>query len=280
MARIVGGIGCSHAPSIAHSYDQGQQQDPMWAPLYRGFEPAKLWLSKLKPDLMVVLYNDHMKRFFFDAYPSFALGVADLYPQADEGWGTRDFPDLPGHSGFGWHLANSLIEDEFDPTICQEMSVDHGVFSILPLLAESPWPAPIVPIAANVILHPMPTPRRFFRLGGAIRRAVEAYPADLRVLMLATGGMSHQLHGARFGFINPQWDNEFLDKLESDPEVLTRLTHQDYMERGGAESVEVIMWLAMRAALGATVRRVHRYYYAPMLTGYGLIVFEGADGSA
>jgi protocatechuate 4,5-dioxygenase beta chain len=137
-----------------------------------------------------------------------------------------------------------------------------------------------VPIAANVILHPMPTPRRFFRLGAAIRRAVETYPADLRVLMLATGGMSHQLHGTRFGFINPQWDNEFLDRLESDPEALTRLTHRDYMERGGAESVEVIMWLAMRAALGATVRRVHRYYYAPMLTGYGLIAFEGTDGSA
>jgi protocatechuate 4,5-dioxygenase beta chain len=206
--------------------------------------------------------------------------VAELYPQADEGWGTRDFPDLPGHSGVGWHLANSLVEDEFDPTICQEMSVDHGIFSVLPLLADSPWPAPIVPIAANVILHPMPTPRRFFRLGAAIRRAIQTYPADLRVLIMATGGMSHQLHGARFGFINPQWDNEFLDKLESDPQSLTRLTHRDYMERGGAESVEVIMWLAMRAAMGETVRRVHRYYYAPMLTGYGLIVFEGTDGSA
>jgi hypothetical protein len=280
MARIVGGIGCSHAPSIAHSYDHGQQQDPMWAPLYRGFEPAKQRLSKLRPDLMVVLYNDHMNRFFFDAYPSFAVGVADTYAQADEGWGTRDLPDLPGHSGFGWHLVQSLVEEEFDPTICQEMTVDHGIFSILPLLAETPWPAPVVPIAANVILHPMPTPRRFFRLGEAIAHAVETYPANLRVLVMATGGMSHQLHGPRFGFINPQWDNEFLDKLESDPQALTVLTHQDYMERGGAESVEIIMWLAMRAALGGAVRRVHRYYYAPMLTGYGLIVLESANGSA
>src|SRR5262249_42109422 len=150
MARIVGGIGCSHAPAIAHSYDHGQQQDAMGAPLYRGLQPAKKGMSKLKPDLMVVLYNDHMNRFFFDAYPSFAVGVADTYAQADEGWGTRDLPDLPGHSGFGWHLAQSLVEDEFDPTICQEMSVDHGIFSILPLLAETSWPAPVVPIAANV----------------------------------------------------------------------------------------------------------------------------------
>ncbi|HEY7246459.1 MAG TPA: class III extradiol dioxygenase family protein [Xanthobacteraceae bacterium] len=278
MARIVGGIGCSHAPSIAHSYDKGQQRDPMWAPLYEGFAPARDWLSQLRPDLMIVVYNDHMNRFFFDAYPSFALGVADTYPQADEGWGTRDLPDLAGDSRFAWHLARSLVEDEFDPAICQEMTVDHGIFSILPLLARTPWPAPIVPIAANVILHPIPTPRRFFRLGEAIRRAVAGYPADLRVLVMATGGMSHQLHGPRFGFTNPQWDNEFLDRIEHDPQSLTRLTHQDYMERGGAESVEVIMWLAMRAALGTSVRRVHRYYYAPMLTGYGLIVLEGTAG--
>jgi len=249
----------------------------MWAPLYAGFEPAKEWLSRVKPDLMIVLYNDHMNRFFFDAYPTFALGVAEAYPQADEGWGRRDLPDLAGHSAFSWHLAHSLVEDEFDPTLCQEMAVEHGIFSILPLLAETPWPAPIVPIAANVILHPIPTPRRFYRLGEAIRRAIENYPADLRVLIMATGGMSHQLHGARFGFVNPQWDNEFLDRLESDPQSLIQLTHADYMERGGAESVEMIMWLAMRGALGASVRRAHRYYYAPMLTGYGLLVLENAD---
>ena len=275
MARL-GGIGCSHSPSIAHSYDH-RQHDPMWAPLYAGFEPAKEWLSRVKPDLMIVLYNDHMNRFFFDAYPTFALGVAEAYPQADEGWGRRDLPDLAGHNAFSWHLAHSLVEDEFDPTLCQEMAVDHGIFSILPLLAQTPWPAPIVPIAANVILHPIPTPRRFYRLGEAIRRAIENYPADLRVLIMATGGMSHQLHGARFGFVNPQWDNEFLDRLESDPQSLIRLTHADYMERGGAESVEMIMWLAMRGALGASVRRAHRYYYAPMLTGYGLLVLENAD---
>jgi protocatechuate 4,5-dioxygenase beta chain len=157
------------------------------------------------------------------------------------------------------------------------MTIDHGVLSALPLLTDVHWPAPIVPIAVNVIQHPLPTPRRLFRLGEAIRRAVSAYPQDLRVLVLATGGMSHQLHGERFGFLNPDWDNEFMDKLESDPLALIRLSHHDYMERGGAESVEVIMWLAVRGALGDKVRRVHRHYYAPMLTGYGLVAFEGAD---
>ena len=277
MARIVGGIGCSHAPSIANSYDRGLQKDPVWAPLYEGYEPAKVWLDRLRPDLMIIVYNDHMNRFFFDAYPTFALGVGETHPQADEGWGKRDLPDLPGHSAFSWHLAESLIEDEFDPTICQEMSVDHGILSVLPLLTTNRWPAPIVPLAANVIQHPLPKPRRFFRLGQAIRRAVESYPEDLRVLVVSTGGMSHQLHGKRFGFMNPEWDNEFLDRLERDPQSLVHLTHRDYIERGGAESVEMIMWLAMRGALGASVRRAHRYYYAPMLTGYGLLVLENAD---
>jgi protocatechuate 4,5-dioxygenase beta chain len=218
-----------------------------------------------------------MNRFFFDAYPTFALGVSDAHPQADEGWGKRDLPDLPGNAAFSWHFAQSLVEDEFDPTICQEMTVDHGILSILPLLTDDRWPAPLVPLAANVIQHPLPTPRRFFRLGQAIRNAVESYPEDLRVLVVSTGGMSHQLHGPRFGFMNPEWDNEFLDRLETDPESLARMKHDEYMARGGAESVEMIMWLAMRSALGPKVRRIHRHYYAPMLTGYGLIVFESAD---
>ena len=227
--------------------------------------------------MIVAVYNDHMNRFFFDAYPTFALGVSDKHPQADEGWGKRDLPDLPGDADFSWHMAQSLVEDEFDPTICQEMPVDHGILSILPLLTDNRWPAPLIPLAANVIQHPLPTPRRFFHLGQAIRRAVESYPKDLRVLVVATGGMSHQLHGDRFGFMNPDWDNEFLDLLEHDPQALVKLKHHDYMERGGAESVEMIMWLAMRSSLGEKVRRIHRHYYAPMLTGYGLIVFEGAD---
>src|SRR5262245_58740511 len=206
MASIVGGIGCSHAPSIAHSYDRGLQKDPTWAPLYAGYEPAKRWLEALRPDLMVVVYNDHMNRFFFDAYPTFALGVGDRHPQADEGWGKRDFPDFPGHSAFAWHLAASLVDDEFDPTICQEMTVDHGILSVLPLLTEHHWPAALVPLAVNVIQHPLPSPRRLFRLGEAIRRAVESYPDELRVLIVAIGGMSHQLHGSRFGLLNPEWD--------------------------------------------------------------------------
>jgi hypothetical protein len=280
VARIIGGIGTSHAPSIAHAYDKHLQADPLWAPLFDGYKPAKAWLERVEPDLMVVFYNDHMNRFFFDAYPTFALGVGERHALADEGWGKRNFPDLPGDAAFGWHLARSLVADEFDPTICQEIAIDHGILSVLPLLCDTPWPAPVLPIAVNVIQHPLPSALRLWKLGRAIRRAVETYPRDLKVVVLGTGGMSHQLHGERFGFMNPEWDNRFMDLLEADPLALTRMSHREYMELGGAESVELIMWLGMRGALDGSVRRIQRNYHAPLITGYGLLVLENAAPSA
>ena len=206
--------------------------------------------------------------------------MGDRHPQADEGWGKRDFPDLKGDSDFAWHLARSLVADEFDPTICQEMTVDHGILSILPLLCDTSWPTPVVPLAVNVIQHPLPTARRLYRLGRALRRAVESYDRDLRVVVMGTGGMSHQLHGARFGMVNPDWDAEFLDKIETDPEALARVSHHEMMDKGGAESVEMIMWLGMRGALDERVRLVHRNYHAPLITGYGLIVLENEGAGA
>ena len=274
MGRIIGGIGSSHAPSIAHAYDHGKQTDPLWAPLFDGYVPAKRWLDAQKPDLLIIVYNDHMNRFFFDAYPTFALGVGEVHPQADEGWGKRNLPDPRGDSHFAWHLARSLVADEFDPTICQDMRIDHGILSVLPMLCDPGWPTPIIPLAVNVIQHPLPTARRLYKLGLALKHAVESYERDVRVAILATGGLSHQLHGERFGMVNEEWDNRFLDLLETDPEALAAVSHHDYMERGGAESVEMIMWLAMRSALGPKVRRVHRNYCAPLITGYGLLALE------
>ena len=276
MARVVGGIGSSHAPSLGRAWDSGLQQDPQWAPVFDGYLPAQRWLDARRPDLLVVFYNDHMNRFFFDAFPTFALGVADVHPQADEGWGKRDLPDLSGHPEFAWHLARSLMEDEFDPTICQDMSLDHGILSVLPVLGANAMATPVVPIAVNVIQHPLPTARRLFRLGAAVRRAVESFPHDLRVVIMGTGGLSHQLHGERFGFVNEAWDNEFMDLLETQPETLAALGHQDWMLRGGTEGVEMIIWLAMRSALGEKVRRVHRNYATPTRTGYGLLALAPA----
>ena len=274
MGEIVGGIGVSHAPSLARAYDQGLGDDPDWREVFAMFEPAAEWLADLAPDALVVVYNDHVNRFFFDAYPTFALGVADHYAQADEGWGLRDLPDLDGESALGWHVARSLVAQEFDPTVCQEMDVDHGLYSVLPFLASPPWHTPIVPLAVNVIQHPLPTPRRLHRLGGALRTAVDSFDQDSRVVVIGTGGMSHQLHGRDFGHLAPEWDNEFLDLLTDDPEALCQLDHLDYMQRGGAESVEVIMWLAMRGAMGDDASVAYRAYAAPMLTGYGVICLE------
>lgn len=276
MARIIGGIGCSHAPSIAMAWDAGKQQDPEWQPFFDGYHPVRDWLAEARPDLVIAVYNDHLNAFRFDRYPTLALGAAESYPPADEGRGPRALPPLPGDAAFSWHLAESLVEQGFDPVICQELPVDHGILSCLPMLFPTPWPVPVVPLAVNVIQQPVPPARRLFALGQAIRAAVAALPEDRRVVVLGTGGMSHQLHGPGFGAVAPAWDNEFLDLLEADPAALCALPNAEYMRRGGAEAIEVILWLAMRGALAPQVRRLHRHYHLGLLTGYGLVSFTDA----
>ncbi|HUQ24163.1 MAG TPA: class III extradiol dioxygenase family protein [Burkholderiales bacterium] len=277
MARIVGGIGLSHVPSVGPVVDRSKQQDPAWKPLFDAYIPVREWLAKLRPDVAIVVYNDHVAEFPFAKYPTFALGAADSYAIADEGFGTRPLPEVTGDAEFSIHLVESLIGDEFDLTVCQEMGVEHGFLVPMNLCfphTPSGWPVKSVPLQVNVVQHPLPTARRCYKLGQAIRRAAENYSADLKIVILGTGGMSHQLQGKRFGFMNEKFDQWFLDQLENDPESLTSLTHHKIMEEAGAEAVELIMWLTMRGALSAKAKRVHRHYYAPMTTGMGLIAFE------
>lgn len=277
MGRIVAGIGLSHVPSVGPAYDRGKQQDPAWKPLFDAYVPVRGWLAKLEPDVAIVVYNDHVAEFPFDKYPTFALGAADEYAIADEGFGTRPLPAVQGDADFSIHLCESLIADEFDLTVCQEMGVEHGFLVPMNLCfpnTQAGWPVKSIPLQVNVVQHPLPTALRCFKLGQALRRAVESYSPDLRVVILGTGGMSHQLQGKRFGFMNEKFDQWFLDQLEADPERLASLSHHRIMEEAGAEAVELIMWLTMRGALSKNARRVHRHYYAPMTTGMGLITFE------
>jgi protocatechuate 4,5-dioxygenase beta chain len=276
MGRIVGGIGLSHVPSVGPAYDRGKQQDPAWKPLFDAYVPVRSWLEKLKPDVAIVVYNDHVAEFPFDKYPTFALGAADEYPIADEGFGTRPLPAVQGDAAFSDHLCEQLIHDEFDLTVCQEMGVEHGFLVPMNLCfphGASGWPVKSVPLQVNVVQHPLPTARRCYKLGQAIRRAVESY-SDLNVVILGTGGMSHQLQGKRFGFMNEKFDQWFMDELERNPDGLAELSHQKIMEEAGAEAVELIMWLTMRGAMSEKAKRVHRHYYAPMTTGMGLITFQ------
>jgi protocatechuate 4,5-dioxygenase beta chain len=224
-----------------------------------------------------VVYNDHVADFTFDKYPTFALGVADRYAIADEGFGTRPLPEVAGDAEFSIHLCESLVEQEFDLTVCQDMGVEHGFLVPMNLCfphTSSGWPVKTVPLQVNVIQHPLPTALRCFKLGKALRAAAESYPEDLKIVVLGTGGMSHQLQGKRFGFMNEKFDQWFLDELERDPEGLAQISHRRIMEEAGAEAVELIMWLTMRGALSPNAKRVHRHYYAPMTTGMGLITFE------
>jgi protocatechuate 4,5-dioxygenase beta chain len=276
MARVIGAIGTSHVPTIGVAYDKGKQLDPAWQPLFDGYKPVAAWLAEKRPDALVFFYNDHCTSLFFDQYPTFALGIGREFAVADEGAGQRSLPPIPGDIEFQAHIAESLVNDEFDLTTCQDIALDHGCASPLPLLwPHTPqWPGTLVPIAINVLQYPLPTARRCYRLGQAVRRAVESYPVDLKVVIVGTGGLSHQVHGERTGFNNTDWDMEFLRLLQFDPAALTRKTHADYARLGGAESVEQIMWLAMRGALPGPLIELHRNYYLATTTAMTVVLYE------
>jgi gallate dioxygenase len=276
MATIIGAIASSHTPTIGFALDTGKQQDPAWAPIFNAYEPVRQWLSEKKPDVLLMIYNDHVTSFFFDHYSAFALGIGDSWKVADEGGGARALPPVNGHTALSRHIGASLMADEFDMSFFQDKGLDHGCFSPLSILwPNSPgWPGAIVPLQVGVLQFPVPSARRCYKLGQALRRAIESYPEDLKVALVATGGLSHQVHGERAGFNNTPWDHEFLNLIENDPETLTGMTHADFARLGGFESAEVIMWLIMRGALSSKIRCLHKDYYLPSMTGIAVAVYE------
>ena len=275
MAEIIGGIGISHTPSMGLEYDRGIASgfDPAWQPWFDGTRPVKQWINEAAPDRLVVIYNDHLNFFQFDAYPTLAIGVAEKYAQADEGWGLRPFPSLLGDVEFSWHLTNELVRGEFDLTVCQELAVDHGVYSWYPYLFDLPWSLPVTPIAVNMVRHPIPTSRRLHKLGLALRGAIGLWPRDERVLVIATGGMSHQISGARFGIANESLDRFFLRNLREHSEMLIDIPQQSLMRLGGTEAAELSIWFAMRGALPSNIAEVYSFQTFPKITGCGVIVF-------
>jgi gallate dioxygenase len=280
MARIIGGIGASHSPTIGYAKDTGKQQDPAWKPIFDGFDKIRDWVKAKDVDVLFVIYNDHITSFFFDHYSAFALGIDDRYVAADEGGGPREVAPAIGHTGLARHIASSLVADEFDLSFFQGKPVDHGLLSPLSMLSDEqgPWAGSVVPLQVGVLQLPVPSARRMWKLGEALRRAVESYPEDLRVAVMATGGLSHQVHGERAGFLNESWDEEFLDLLEKAPETLVNMRIAEYAAKGGMEGAEVIMWLIMRGALSPQVRLVHKQTYAPSVTNIATLVFEDLGG--
>jgi len=284
VAKIIAGVGSSHVPAIGAALDNGKTGEPYWQRVFAGFERSKEWMRDLKPDVAIIVYNDHATAFSVDVIPTFALGCAAEFPIADEGWGARPVPPVKGHPKLAAHIAQSVILDEFDLTVVNKMEVDHGLTVPMSLLfgekkpTES-WPCPVIPLAVNVVMYPPPTGHRCFALGRAIRKAVESYPEDLRVVIFGTGGLSHQISGPRAGLINSKWDKSFLDNLSKDPMKLTKIKHLDYMREAGAEGIEMVMWLIMRGALDDKVDEVYRFYTVPASnTAVGHIILENAKG--
>ena len=282
MAQIVGGIGVSHTPTIGFAVDRDLEGDPSWTPVFRNLREVRDWIVDRDVDALFVIYNDHVTSFFFDHYSAFALGVDDAYKPADEGGGARDLPLIAGHAEFARHIGHSLMAEEFDLAFFRDRPLDHGCFSPLSLvnMSNREWIVPIVPLQVGVLQYPIPTAQRCYRLGRALRRAVLSYPEDIRVAIVGTGGLSHQVHGERSGFNNPDWDHEFLSLIETDPEALTRMTHAELAARGGAESVEIIMWLVMRGALSDSVSKVQQSYFLPSMTAIATLILEDVGSAA
>lgn len=265
MARITAGLAMSHVPAIGAALDNGKAGEPYWEKLFRGFEFSKQWERENCPDVVLLVYNDHANAFSMDLIPTFAIGCAPHFEIADEGWGPRPVPRVEGAPELAWHIAQSVIQDDFDLTIVNRMPVDHGLTVPLSLMFGQPkaWPCRVIPFAVNVVQYPPPSGARCYRLGAAIRKAVESFDADLKVQVWGTGGMSHQLQGPRAGLINTPWDTAFLDRLASDPEALARIPHLEYVREAGSEGIELVMWLIMRGALEASVEEVYRFYHVP-----------------
>jgi protocatechuate 4,5-dioxygenase beta chain len=277
MARITAGVASSHTPAIGAALDNGRAGEDYWRPVFAGYEWTKRWIAEAAPDVILLVYNDHASAFSLEIIPTFALGCAERFPVADEGFGTRPVPEVEGHPDLAWHIAQSTILDEFDMTIVNQMAVDHGLTVPLSLMFGQPatWPAKVIPLAVNVVQYPPPTANRCYALGEAIRRAVESFEEDLKVQVWGTGGMSHQLQGARAGLINREFDAAFLDKLTAAPEELRRLRHIELLREAGSEGIELVMWLIMRGALGDDPKELHRFYHVPASnTAVGHIVLE------
>lgn len=277
MAQIVGGIATSHIPSIGNAIAKGLQQEPYWKPFFQGFDRARAWLKEARPDVAIVIYNDHGLNFFLDKMPTFAVGAAHHYHHADEGWGLPVSRSFKGDAALSWHLIESLVADEFDIVTCQEMLVDHAFTVPMSLLwpGGGEWPVRTIPIVVNTVQHPLPSARRCLHFGRAIGRAIQAYDQDIRVLVMGTGGLSHQLEGKRAGFINKEFDLLCLEKIVHDPEILTRYSIADLVELAGSQGVELLNWLTMRGALTGRVAEIHRNYHIPISnTATGLLVLE------
>jgi protocatechuate 4,5-dioxygenase, beta chain len=277
MARVTAGVATSHVPAIGAALDLGKSLEPYWVPLFKGYEFSKRWIASNKPDVVFLVYNDHATAFSLDIIPTFAIGCADEYAPADEGWGPRPVPIVQGHAELATHIAQHVIQNDFDLTIINRMDVDHGLTVPLSLMFGQPqaWPCKVIPFAVNVVQYPPPSGNRCYQLGKAVRRAIDGFDEDLNVQIWGTGGMSHQLQGPRAGLINKEFDTRFLDRIVNDPEALAKVPHLDYVREAGSEGIELVMWLIMRGALDAQVKQVHRFYHVPASnTAVGHLILE------
>jgi protocatechuate 4,5-dioxygenase beta chain len=263
MAQIIGGLATSHVPIIGRTMAANKQSEVAFKPFFDAFAPVHAWIDAARPDAVILLYNDHGLNFFLDNMPTFAVGAANAYRNADEGWGEPASRSFAGDAALSWHLVNALIADEFDISTCQEMVLDHAGITALDLAwdRESDIP-PIVPIVINAVRPPFPTPMRCWRFGQALGRAIKSFAPARKVLVIASGGLSHEL--GQFGKINESFDRLCMDKIVTDPEALAAYSNDRIVDLAGAQGLELVNWIVMRGALAGAVGTIASIYHAPI----------------
>lgn len=277
MAKLTAGVATSHIPAMGAAIDLGKMEEDYWVPVFDGYKFSKNWIAESKPDVVILVYNDHASAFDLKSIPTFAIGCADEFQPADEGWGPRPVPTVQGHPELASHIAQSVIQEDFDLTVVNEMDVDHGLTVPMSLMFGQPdaWPCRVIPVAVNVVVYPPPSGNRCYQLGKAIRNAVDSFDDDLNVQIWGTGGMSHQLQGPRAGLINKDFDAKFLDRLIAEPADLAQMPHIEYMRDAGSEGIELVMWFVMRGALDEDIDEIHRFYHVPASnTAVGHLILE------
>ncbi|TSD64299.1 catechol 1,2-dioxygenase [Aeromicrobium piscarium] len=308
MSQIVGGIAASHSTLMnTHWAEVDHLQGPHR--FREGLDRAREMVAELRPDAIVVIGSNHFRGLFLDLMPSITVGVAEVLGAGEAG--TPEGP-LPVDRELAKRVVDGLVDEGFDPAFSLRLTVDHGITHSLQYLVPD-LDIPIVPVIINMFAPPLIGLPRAAALGAAIGAAARSDEADKRVLVIASGGLSHRLpwpdwsqtlsdddrflveawlHGrtqwkefevrrreiirAAEPDLNPDFDRDFLAQLErGDLSEILSWSNDKLEEVAGNGAQEIRSWIAMTTAVGPG--RGRTLAYEPIdewLTGMGVASFE------
>ena len=269
MGEIVGILACPHAPPIARDWET--LSDPATSGLGQAFAGLGRRIASGRPDVIVVIGADHWANFFLDNMPGIALGVGAAHDGPPEPW-LASYPHtaMTGHPDLAMHLADTVYAAGFEPSLSYRMKLDHAFCVPLWKSGLDPLPA-IIPLVINALQPPLPTMARCLGLGAVLADAIRSYPADLRVTILASGGLSHSVGEPAMGRIDEAFDRECAALLtDGAPDRLLSFLTDARVAEAGNGAAELRFWLAAHGAAGCRGFSMFHYEALPStFTGCG-----------